>query len=329
MDAGPRTARAADDQDALHRRVVDWVLIRGDRRLVAAGIAVLIVTCFGGLVAGGVVAVGAGSSTSSVFGSGLTAGIVTLVTIAASINQLVLSRVFGSPNQLFDRLHGARNLREGVREHATESTSSNDPAAFISLLARTLTEHATTARSILVQGAGDPPTAVTSSLDDVAAYGRSIDDQVEPETQIRNVLGIILGTEYAVNMAAVRYLRTEYGESLGPDVLTELRAMEDLLESLAVTRQFFKTIALQQDFASLSRLLVYSGLAALLTSVSLTLVYRSSSVTVPAGTLPLVVPLAFGVVVLPFALFASFILRAASVGYRTVSVGPFVPPGER
>lgn len=130
-------------------------------------------------------------------------------------------------------------------------------------------------------------------------------------------------------MTAVRHLRTAYGSELPDAARAELEAVGELLEYVAVIRQFFKTLALQQDFAVLSRLLVYSGLVALLVSVSVTLVYSTDAATLTEPALRVVVPLAFGVVVAPLALFASLILRAATVAYRTVSVGPFIPPSDR
>jgi hypothetical protein len=130
-------------------------------------------------------------------------------------------------------------------------------------------------------------------------------------------------------MTAVRQIRNTHGESLPIEVKRELHALEELLESVAVVRQFFKTLALQQDFTVLSRLLVYSGLFALVVSLSVTLVYSVDAVAVPASVLPVLVPLAVGVAVAPLAVFAAYVLRAATVAYRTVSVGPFVPPGER
>jgi hypothetical protein len=264
-----------------------------------------------------------------VFGSGITAGIVTLVTIALSINQLILSRVFGSPNQLSDRLDGSKELRQRVEAAAGAPSSPTDPAAFLSLLAGTLTERATAARSIVERADSEPPTGVTESLSDIAEYGRSIDDSVEAGTSVTDVLNVIIGPQYGMNMRAVRHLQNAHGESLPADAIEELRSLDDLLESVAVVRQFFKTIALQQDFATLSRLLVYSGLMALLASLGLTLVYRTDSVTVPLETLPVLVPVALGIVVVPLAVFSAYVLRAATVAYRTVSVGPFVPPGER
>lgn len=329
MDSIAQTARSAGGGEGLHAGLTDWLFLEGDRRLVAVGIVIVLVGVFGSLVATGVVAVGAGSSVAGLFGSGLTAGIVTLLTIALSINQLILSRVFGSLNQLTDRMEGARDLRGRVEELSGQSASSIDPAEFLSLLARTLRDRATSARSIIEGTDTDAPVEVTRTLEDVAEYGRSIDAQVEPETAVADVLGLIVGPEYAVNLTAVRYIGNEYEESLPANALTELQVLAELLEYVAIIRQFFKTIALQQDFAALSRLLVYSGLVALVAAISLTLVYRTGSVTVPPSILQVVVPLMLGIVVAPLALFAAYILRAATVAHRTVSVGPFIPPEER
>lgn len=329
MGSDVRTKSSVESRTGLLDRVANWLLLDGDRRLVAACIVGAFVGVFAALHAVGLFAVGVGSAVSRVFGSGLTAGIITLVTIALSINQLVLSRVFGSPNKLADRLDGSRELRGRVQTLAGEPASPNDPAAFLALLATTIDERAESARAMVRRADSEPSAAVTDSLAEIAEYGRSIEDHVEAQRPMTDVLNVVIGPEYAVNMAAVRQLRNGFEESLPADALEELRALDELLESLAVVRQFFKTLALQQDFAVLSRLLVYSGLIALLASVSLALVYRTDSVTVAPAMLSVVVPLAMGVVVVPLAVFSAYILRAATVASRTVSVGPFIPPEER
>lgn len=329
MDSGVETLSSPATRDRLRDRLADWLFLEGDRRLVAAGIIVVFVGLVGVLVWAGVLAVGVGSSVATVFGSGLTSGVVTLVTIALSVNQLILSRVFGSPNQLSDRLRGSRALRARIEAHADQPSSPNDPAAFLSLLARTLADRASAALSAIQESSADTPPPVADVLADIADYGQSIDSHVQPETPVADVLAVIVGPEYAINMAAVRHVRNEYGAALPPDARADLRAVDELLESVAVVRQFFKTIALQQDFAILSRLLVYSGVVALLVSVSLTLVYRTNSIELSQSMLQIVVPVGLGVVVAPLAVFAAYVLRAATVAYRTISVGPFVPPEER
>lgn len=326
MTSGVQTASAAGRPSGLRRRFANWLLLEGDRQHVAAGIVLILTGAVWSLVATEIVSVGAGSSVATAFGSGLTSGIVTLLTIALSINQLILARVFGSPNKLMDRLEGSKKIRSQVEELADQPASPNDPAAFLSLLATTLRDRARTAVSATES---DTPSEVTASLEDIAAYAESIDAQVQAEMAVSSILRVIIGPEHAFNMAAVKNIRNEHGSDLSTAAQTDLEAVSELLTYIAVVRQFFKTIALQQDFGILSRLLVYSGLVAFLTAVSMTLVYSTGAATLSESTLQVVVPLAFGVVAAPLALFSAFILRAATIASRTVSVGPFIPPSER
>ncbi len=321
-----RTASTVRETETVWERVVEWVLLEGDRKNVAGCLVVIIVGVVGALVFADVLAVGPDSSAATIFGSGLTSGVVTVVTIALSINQLILSRVFGSITQLNGRLDGARGFRQNVENLAGVPSSPNDPADFLSMVATTLRDRASGLLEMSESTDWDPPSEITNTLRDLVEYGDSIDAKLESNARVTDVLGIVLGPEYAINMTAVHHLRNEYAESLPEDALTGLRAIDELLESVAIVRQFYKTIAIQQDFANLSRLLVYSGVIALLSAISLTLIYRTNSVTVPVSILPVLVSLGIGIIVSPLALFVTYILRAATVARHTVSVGPFVPP---
>lgn len=306
-----------------------WLLLSGNRSAVSAVLVATVVAFFYPLTQFGLLAIGPGSAAASAFASGLISGTVTLVTIALSINQLVLSRVFGSPNELSDQLNGTRELRRRIRDYAGESAVPNDPAEFLELVAKTLTERATRLNSAVENGDGDQLHEVREYAEGIAAYGESMSERIESQTAIVNVLEVILGTEYAQNMTATEYLRNEYGDWLDDDAEAELDAIDDLLGTVAVTRQFFKTLSLQQDFARLSRVVAYSGLVALAASISMALIYRPDSVTVPAQHLPLVFCLGIGVIVAPLAVFIAYVFRAATIARQTVSVGPFVPPEER
>ncbi|MFW5905484.1 MAG: hypothetical protein ACOCQY_01945 [Halorhabdus sp.] len=282
----PRVVSSVRDADTVRERVADWALLEGDRRIVAGCLTVGVAGVVWTLIALGVLAIGPDSSVASLFGSGLTSGVVTLLTIALSINQFVLSRVFGSINVLVDRLNGSRELRQTVESIAGVPSSPNDPAEFLSLIAATLTERA---RGLARYGDGigwDPPTTLTSALGDLAAYGESLDANLESNAGMNTVLGAVLGTEYARNMTAVRYLRNEYAASIPEEFSEEFQAIEELLESIAVIRQFYKTISIQRDLATLSRLLVYSGLTALVGAVTVTLIYRTNSATLSMPMLP-------------------------------------------
>jgi len=323
------TADSVRDIDGYRERALHWLVLRGNRAAVATVLLAAVVGFFLVATEVGVLAVGPRSTAASAFASGFISGTVTLVTIALSINQLILSRVFGSPNELFDQLDGTRDLRRRVRGHADESAVPNDPADFLGLVAETLTERANRLASACENADGDHPSDVDDYAAGIAAYGESITEKVESQTAIVNVLEVILGTEYARNLTATERVRNEYGDRLSETATAELHAIDDLLEAIAVTRQFFKTLSLQQDFARLSRVVAYTGLLALTVSVALALVYRSGSVTVPARYLPSLVSVGIGVIVTPLALFIAYVFRAATIARRTVSVGPFVPPEER
>jgi hypothetical protein len=329
MDPRVETASTVQETSTVRRKAGNWLLLRADRKRFTVVTVLAIVLVVATLVSSGVLAVGPDSQVATIFGSGLISGLLTLMTIALSINQLVLSRVFGTPAGLADRLEGARELLRKVEGLADRPSSPNDPAAFLSMIAVTLSGRAADLLTRRESTDWSPPPEVTSALRDLVEYGQNIDEAVDEQTTVATALSAVIGTEYAVNMVAVHHVLNEHAATFPADVQREFQALEELLESIAIVRQFYKTIALQQDFAQLSRLIVYSGFVALLTALTLTLVYRTNSVTLPPSVLPLLVSLGLGVVLTPLVVFVVYILRAATVARQTISVGPFVPPDTR
>lgn len=311
------------------RRALEWLLLTGNRAVITVGLVLGVFLVLYGLAATGLIAVGPTSAVSTIFGSGLTSGLLTLVTVALSINQLILSRVFGSPNDLEDRLSGTRELRSRVEALADRPASPIDPAAFLELVAETL---GTRARR-LDEAASLDDAAFERYVAGVVGYADSVEENIQSHSSIVDVLEVILGTEYARNMTATDEVQSRYGDRLSEAATDELSAVSELFESIAVTRQFFKTLSLQQDFAKLSRVVAVAGLGAFLTVVALTLVYRPqatpTTTTVDPAFLPVLATAGVAVVASPLAALIAYLLRAATIARRTVSVGPFVPPEER
>lgn len=180
------------NNDTIREHVADWVLLNGDRRVVAGALTAVIIGTVGTFIYAGQVAVGPNSSTATVFGSGLVGGVITLLTIALSINQLILARVFDSINTLTDRLKGSRDLRQSVEELARVPSSPNDPAAFLSLIATTLSDRASGLLTMSDTTDWDSPAEVTSTIRDIAAYGDSIDAHLEVNENMTKVLSLVL-----------------------------------------------------------------------------------------------------------------------------------------
>lgn len=326
MESGAETARTTAEPSGIVDRVKFWLLLEGSRTTVASGITLVFVGVIWLLFRTGVIHIGADSSAPSLFASGLTAGVVTLVTIALSVNQLILSRVFGSPNGLVDRLEGSRSFRDGVEDIAGISASPNDPAAFLALIGKAIDDRAASLERSIVESSWSASEETIESIRDLGAYGADINEELDEHDEVVGVLDVVLGTNYARNLAAVNHIQKSHDDSPPEGVQAEFEAIAELLESVAVARQFFKTLLLQQDFARLSRYMVYSGLVALLSVITMTLIFRTNAVTIPAGILPEFATAGFALIVAPIALFTSFILRAATIAEKTVSVGPFIPP---
>ncbi|MFB6155204.1 MAG: hypothetical protein ABEJ22_04860 [Haloferacaceae archaeon] len=321
--------RSGGASDPLRR----WVLLTGSRTVLAGGIAVGVAALTALLVVTDAVYVGPQSNLSTVLGSGTLGALATIVTVTLSINQLILSRVFGSPADLTDRLEGNLEFRRSVEDVAGVNTSPNDPGSFLALVGSTLEERAAS----LDRNTESMDDLDDDAVDDFASYTAALVDYAdhlataEDSQSTFEVLVISLGTEYADQIDDTRHLQSTYGDRVPGDVADDLDASLELLKSVATIRQFFKTLAIQQDLARLSRRLIYTGVVAVLVTFYLALAYTGSglSPTLPAAWLPAVVSVAAGVIFAPLAVLVSYLLRVATVTLYTVSVGSFIPPEER
>lgn len=295
-----------------------------------AVLSVLFVALAALLIGFDLVYVGPGSNLSTALSSGILSGLLALLTVALSINQLILSRVFGSPGALSDRLEGTLDYRRTVEGIADVTASPNDPIAFIGFLGDTL-EHRVedfqraVERTAVDLGAGDDPEQYASALTDYADHlstARDRDDAFE-------VLLVTLGTDYASHLDTTREFQSKYGEDLSDEADAALDDILELLKAVATMRQFFKTLTLQQELARLSRELIYTGIPAVLVTYFLSQTYTAAEdlpTAIDPAYMPVVAAVATGIILLPLAVLVASLLRVATVSLYTVSVGTFIPP---
>lgn len=309
-----------------------WFFITGHRLGVANALSLLFIVLAGLLIESGVVYVGPGSNLSTALASGLLSGLLTLITVALSINQLILSRLFGSAGKLSDQLEGTLDYRRTVEEIADVDVSPNEPSAFIGLLAETLSRRVQdfrreVERAAVDLDAGDDAEEYASAVTDYADHLGTAED-LDDATK---VLVVTLGTEYAVHLDRTREFRSRYGENLPAEADEALDDVLTLLKAVATMRQFFKTLVLQQELAVLSRRLIYTGVPAVLVAYFLSQTYTVAS-NVPTmldpAYMPLVASVATGIILLPLGVLVSSLLRVATVSLYTVSIGTFIPPEE-
>ena len=317
---------SAWEADNLSEGFESWLLLTGNRFVVGGTIAVVAVGVIGLALDSALVDAVPDRQTATMFASGFTAGTLTLLTVTLSINQLILSRVFGSPDELLDKLDGNRTLRNRVREITGLPTVPKDPGRFLTLIGQTISDRADRLDAALSDSGWTPPTDVEAYVDDIGSYGENLANAVEGDDPMIKTLSVVIGTAYAENLDATDAIGNAYGEEFSATVESELDAIDTLLETVAVSRQFFKTLALQQDLAYLSRVLSYLGMVSLVTSLIMASVYLSDGVVVPASLFSAIFLLAIGLAILPLTVFIAYVLRAATIGRQTVTVGPFTPP---
>ncbi len=303
-------------------RVGRWFLLGGDRRLIAAGISLAIGLVVYGLIWQDLLIIGGGSMLPTLLGSGITSGLLTLITVALSINQLILSRVFDTPDALVDTLEGTLDMRSNVEDIADAASSPNQPAHFLGFLGDALGERVDALRREL----DTSDEGVDAYLDAMTGYAAALSAASDEDEETTDLLSSLFGPGYARNLTATHHLRRSREADLSETATDHLDAVSELMKAVAVMRQFFKTIAIQQDLAHLSRLIIYSGLTALTVTIALTLSYTSSSLALPAVGSAEIISFGMAVIVLPLALLSSYMIRVATVSMYSVSVGPFVPP---
>lgn len=244
-----------------------WLFLTGNRTAIAGGLLLGILCLTGALVAANVVRLGPGSNLMNSL-SGLISGLLTLLTVTLAINQLVLSRVFGSPGGLTSKLDGALQFRRRIEEIAGVASNPSDPGDFLGLVADALVDRAAELETAVKDAEFDRADAFESYATDLTSYAEKL-KQARDSDNTSQVLAVALDTEYADQITRTRELRAEHGERLPAGASEQLGALLELLKAVATMRQFFKTVAIQQDLARLSRRLIYTGVVAVLVTLYL------------------------------------------------------------
>jgi len=310
---------AARSRASVWARIRDWILLDCDRTVLATAMLIAIFLTTYGLIWAGAITVKASSVAGASFGSGAVAGLFTLITVVLSINQLILSRVFGSPRGLRNEYEASLDIRSSVAEITDEHRLPNDPMQFLAVIGQSMQDQA---RRIERDGRDESRGDVNAYVSALTDYGdvlRNVGTNTRPTSGLTD----LLGGDYANLIAETERIKRRYGSDTG----SEIDAISDLLEAAAITRQYFKTMTIQQNLAKLSRQIAISGLIALLTAFYVAFVYRTKpNATIDPTLLPWIASGGLTVVVSPVVVLLVHIFRISTIMWYTVSVGPFVRP---
>jgi hypothetical protein len=321
----PELAGRATDRNA----VVHWLLVSGDRRRMVWGLSLAATVLFVLADFAGVVGITSANLIATTFTSAIT-GVFTIVAVTVSINQLVLSRILGSPERIRERVDSVRDFRSRVEDMDPDvAVTPTMPAAFLRELVETLHERTDELDATYRSREGDADAA--SSVPELAGTLRTICEQVEddledPDLSMFRVLAPILTNEFSL------HLHSAYEVRATTDLSTaESQALDRVVEAideLTVTRHYFKTLYIHGELATVSRMILLTGLPAVLVSIGVILLYSRDSISLADPVLLVVVSVALGVVLLPLNVLFAYGLRMGTIAKMTTTFGTFTPVDE-
>lgn len=302
-----------------------WLLLDGNRYVIAGALLALVFAVVAGLGRAGVLALGDAGAVRGIGGS-LIPALFTFVSIVLAINQLVLSEEFGSAEEIRARVEEVAAFRRDVESLAGASPSPILPTQFLELVVEAVGAHAAALEEASDECSDPAAAAAVASYAEAvaadAAAARESLDRVEPG-RVNAVLSVLAFDESEHRYGA-RRIQTAHGDALSPTVADELADLADALELFSVARSHFRMTYTQRLLARLSRLILYLGVPAVLAAVVLGTLGTPTAGGLLARYRVLVVSALLTVAMSPLAILFGYILRVAAVSERTVGVSPFV-----
>lgn len=310
-------------------RLRDWVLLEGDRHLLAAGIVAVGFLLFVWLAYSGVMDIARNVTPMLYLFSALVGGNITLITIVVTITQLVLARELRSPRELQLEIESAEEFHESVEAETDHDGVPEQPADFLRILVGD-----TRRQAMALDPAGDrPDSALAEELEALRSSLQTELDETLHQLESSHgglfpALSTVLDADFSTRLNHSRWIRQSYADRLPDSQREALEALERHIEQLDVARQYFKTVYIKQELGAVSMLVMYAGLVA--TMLALVSLVVTGYVRTPVSPLArfVLVPLAVAVNLAPLAVLVTHVMRITTVTRRTAAITPFISPGE-
>ena len=308
-----------------------WLLLGANRLQVTAVLALLVFIGF-------VVAVSllpkplapqlrTGDTIETMFSTMLSA-IITGTTLVVTIGQLVLSQENGPLGDQRDRMENAMDFRY-FTEELIGSPSPADPSTFLSELVGVAQDRAETLREQVSENDADGLRAdVDEFVDSLVGNSETVRDQLEDASfGTFDVLFAALNYNYGWKIFQVERIANEYEAELSDDELALLDDLKTALSLFGPAREHVKTLYFEWALVSLSQMILYAAIPALvIAGIMLTVVDAGTFPGQTLGVLNMtwVIGLAFTITLVPFLLFAAYVLRIVTVAKRTLAIEPLI-----
>lgn len=312
-----------------------WFLLDGNRYVLVTVLAAIQFGILLGLGWSGLLPMASASANNSLFASANT-GLFTLVTITISINQLILSRILGTPEEIQTRMDSVETFRGRLDEMDPQrAISPIEPPQFLRFVMTVLRDRARALDAAFETESYDPQTSehVDELVDSVSLLSERVVEKIDREatkTQTKDMyvsLAPVLNNNYSQHIHTVRFLRASLADDLSESESRALTELEAVLEQVNLTRHYFKTLYTHEELATLTQAMLLTGVPALFIS-SLAVLAFGQGVSLGHTANVLLVSATFTVLTVPLLILFSFVLRLTTVAMRTTTYGAFLPAEE-
>ena len=303
-----------------------WILLNGNRLVIAVALLVCIFVFVWAFVAAGLITMTDPKALAPLFRQ-LISGNLTLIALVLSINQLVLSRELTAPGEFQERMRNITEFRDDVRSEVDRLTVPTEPSEFLQVFVQHVRKEGQHLGGLVAEAEGDNAecrrevemlvTTLTRQMDAIYVL---LD---RPEVSVFTALSSMLSSNHADHIRHLNRIEERFGDDLSDETVDALDRVRDVLYQFNVAREYFKTIFMQTELATLSRILLYVGVPAEVVVAVTFFVLNTPIAPGEGGVNAVFVVAAFTVGIAPLAVLFAYVLRISVVAQETVATTPF------
>ncbi|MFC6963030.1 hypothetical protein [Halocatena marina] len=308
-----------------------WLLLRANRLVVTAVLALAIFVVF--IVSVTILPpplvpqLNADDTIETMFSTMISA-VITGTTLVVTIGQLVLSQENGPLGDQRARMEDSMDFRD-YTEELVGTPSPADPSAFLRSLVDVSQDRAEAVRDGLSEIDSDQlQWEVDEFTNSLIGNSETVSEQLDgAKFGTFDVLFAALNYNYGWKIFQVERLLHDHQEDLGQPENELLNELKIALSMFGPAREHVKTLYFEWALVTLSQLILYASIPALaVAGIMLTVVDAGtlSGSTLGIENMTWMIGAAFTVTLIPFLLFASYVLRIVTVAKRTLAIEPLI-----
>lgn len=250
--------------------------------------------------------------------SALLSGNFLLFSIVVSVNSLFVTQEVSALDREFRRIQSVVEYRRQLENVLDVDHVPAEPVQFVRLLSAEILSRAQSIDDDLHTSEVDLRADLDSYLTSLATETGEMNRQLEAAASNADLVIAMMDYNHDRQIHDLRRLQSTHSDTLPERTNESIDDLLQLLQYVATGRAYFKSLYIRQEFANLSRNLVFTSVVSVATTAS----FLHFLETIPAPDL--LVTGVEAIALAPFILVGSYVLRVSAVSRRTQAAGQFV-----